>query len=127
MSTIISDDALMQAWLELCGTTVFDGFDNRMELAAKFEIDIEQTKGVLVALYGQGSYEGSAYVLLTRGGKLYEISASHCSCHGVEGQWEEEPTTIEAVRKRDYSSLFDAEQVAKIGDVLDFLEAHHHG
>lgn len=125
MSTIISDDALMQAWLELCGTTVFDGFADRAALAEEFKVDIEKTKGVLVALYGSENYEGSAFVLLTRGGKLYEVNGSHCSCNGLEDQWDEEPTTIAALRMRDYDDSFEPEAVARIGDVLDFLEAHH--
>ena len=55
---------------------------------------------VLLASYGTPSYEGSAFVLFERGGKLFEVGGSHCSCYGLEGQWEPEETTIESLRHR---------------------------
>lgn len=55
---------------------------------------------VLLASYGSGSYEGDAFVLFQRGGKLYEVNGSHCSCYGLEGQWSPEETTIEELRHR---------------------------
>lgn len=55
---------------------------------------------VLLASYGTPSYEGYAFVLFERDGKLYEVNGSHCSCYGLEGQWEPEETTIEALRHR---------------------------
>lgn len=55
---------------------------------------------VLLASYGTPSYEGYAFVLFERAGKLYEVNASHCSCYGLEGQWEPEETTIDELRHR---------------------------
>lgn len=55
---------------------------------------------VLLASYGTPIYEGYAFVLFERDGKLYEVNGSHCSCYGLEGQWEPEETTIEALRHR---------------------------
>ena len=55
---------------------------------------------ILLASYGTPSYEGYAFVLFRRGGKLYEVHGSHCSCFGLEGQWEPEETTPEALRHR---------------------------
>lgn len=55
---------------------------------------------VLVADYDTPPYEGDAFVLFERGGKLYEVNGGHCSCYGLEGQWEPEETTIEALRHR---------------------------
>lgn len=43
---------------------------------------------VLFAAYLEGSYSGWALVLFVRGGKLYEVEGSHCSCNGLEGQWD---------------------------------------
>jgi hypothetical protein len=55
---------------------------------------------ILLASYGTPSYEGYAFVLFRRDGKLYEVNGSHCSCYGLEGQWDPEETTTEALRHR---------------------------
>lgn len=55
---------------------------------------------ILLASYGVGGYEGDAFVLFRRGGKLYEVNGSHCSCFELEGQWEPEETTVTALRHR---------------------------
>ncbi len=47
---------------------------------------------VLFASYGGASYEGHAVVLFKKDGKLYEAGGSHCSCYGLEGQWEPKET-----------------------------------
>lgn len=54
-------------------------------------------------IYGYYSYEdysGEAFVLFEKGGKLYEVNGSHCSCYGLEGQWQPEETLIAAIEKR---------------------------
>lgn len=60
-----------------------------------FRITDEQLKGakILLASYGTGGYEGSAFVLFRRGGKLFEVNGSHCSCYGLEDQWDPQETT----------------------------------
>lgn len=55
---------------------------------------------ILLAWYGGGDYEGSAFVLFEQYGKLYEVNGSHCSCYGLEGQWEPEETLVEALVHR---------------------------
>lgn len=55
---------------------------------------------VLLASYTAASYEGDAFVLFRKDGKLYEVNASHCSCYGVEGQWKPEETNVISLRKR---------------------------
>ena len=72
------------------------------EMEIDFKIDDAALAGatVLLASYGQGCYEGDAFVLFERDGKLYEVNGGHCSCYGLEGQWEPEETTVEALRHR---------------------------
>ena len=41
-----------------------------------------------------------ALVFFERGGMLFEVHASHCSCYDLEGQWEPEETTREAIAMR---------------------------
>jgi hypothetical protein len=66
---------------------------------AEFEIDREEPE-VLFASYTYESYEGDALVIYREDGKLYEVNGGHCSCYGLEGQWEPEETTVEALRAR---------------------------
>ena len=53
---------------------------------------------VLYACYDRGGYDGRAIVIFERDGQLYEVFGSHCSCHGLEGQWEPGEVTRESLR-----------------------------
>lgn len=55
---------------------------------------------ILFASYGYANYSGEAFVLFISNNQLYEVNASHCSCYGVEGQWEPEKTDLEAIKFR---------------------------
>lgn len=55
---------------------------------------------ILLASYSYENYSGDAFVLFRKDGRLYEVNGSHCSCYGLEGQWEPEETTVEALRHR---------------------------
>ena len=93
--------------------------------------DSPEFKGVeiLLASYGSGGYEGSAFVLFRRDGQLYEVNGSHCSCYGLENQWDPELTTVEALRHRltkgtlGADSYYDNSFATELHQVLDALEA----
>lgn len=55
---------------------------------------------IILAAYGGGSYNGDAFVLFERDGKLYEVNGSHCSCYGLEDQWKPEETSWAALAMR---------------------------
>lgn len=61
---------------------------------------------VLFASYTYRDYEGDAFVLFRKDGKLFEVNGGHCSCYGLEGQWEPEETTIEALEHRLKNDYF---------------------
>ena len=61
--------------------------------------ELEQCK-ILLAWYGYECYDGQAFVLFERDGKLYEVNGGHCSCFGLEGQWEPERTSVKELRYR---------------------------
>jgi hypothetical protein len=56
---------------------------------------------LLFASYGGGAYEGDAVVIFQKDGKLYEVHGSHCSCNGLEEQWEPEETSWAALAMRE--------------------------
>lgn len=62
--------------------------------------DFPPEESILFASYGGAAYEGDAVVLFERDGKLFEVHGGHCSCHGLEGQWEPEETTWAAIAMR---------------------------
>lgn len=66
-------------------------FSNYNDLIKRFPTD----EKILLAVYNQESWEGDAYVLFERYGKLYEVHGSHCSCYGLEDQWQPEETSWE--------------------------------
>ncbi len=84
---------------KLHGYNVFDGFEDEQDVIDQFEIDQNALDRafILYAVYNYEDYEGSAFVLFQRDGKLYEVHGGHCSCYGLEGQWEPEETTVEAL------------------------------
>uniref|UniRef100_A0AB39CCS6 Integrase n=1 Tax=Pseudomonas phage RVTF4 TaxID=3236931 RepID=A0AB39CCS6_9VIRU len=49
---------------------------------------------VIHADYTYEDYSGSSYVLYYKDGKYFEVHGSHCSCYGLEDQWEPEEVTI---------------------------------
>jgi hypothetical protein len=42
------------------------------------------------ACYWYEHYEGSAVVVYKRDGQWFLVTGGHCSCYGLEGQWEPE-------------------------------------
>lgn len=82
--------------------------ENKAQLSRALESPEWAGIEVLLASYSYENYSGSAFVLFRRDGKLYEVNASHCSCYGVEGQWQPEETTKEALMIRlDNGTLGD--------------------
>lgn len=55
---------------------------------------------ILVAFYSLENYSGNAIVIFEYDGKLFEVNGSHCSCYGLEGQWEPEEITKEYISHR---------------------------
>lgn len=81
-----------------------DLFVDRDSIAKEFNVavdDVPTDDELIYANYSYESYSGDAFVVFKRDGKLYEVSGGHCSCYGLEGQWEPEETTVEALAMRD--------------------------
>lgn len=55
---------------------------------------------ILLASYSRFDYEGLAFVLFVENGKLYEVNGGHCSCYGLEDQWDPEETMLAALKHR---------------------------
>jgi len=72
----------------------------KKKVQMKAAIEAWSPINILLASYGYEDYSGGAFVLFERDGKLYEVHGSHCSCFGLEGQFEPEETTLESLEHR---------------------------
>jgi len=79
-----------------------EDFSNLDDVLREFQIDKQElgNGNILLAVYVYEAYDGTAFVLFEQNELLYEVNGSHCSCYGLEGQWEPEETSVEALRKR---------------------------
>jgi hypothetical protein len=78
------------------------GWDKE-QMLSDFGVDASVLDGaeILLASYGEDhGYDGIAFVLYCKEGALYEVNGSHCSCYGLEEQWEPEPTDKNALLTR---------------------------
>lgn len=85
-----------------------------------FHIPKEVVEGyeVLYGWYEYADYSGSAFVLLQKDGKLYEVNGGHCSCFGLEDQFDLEETSVEALLKRNHYGV----NPLTIKGLVDFLK-----
>jgi hypothetical protein len=60
---------------------------------------------LIASIYETEWYEGRAFVLYEKDGKLYEVNGCHCSWHGLEGQWEPSRTTWGAIAMRKFGGI----------------------
>lgn len=76
--------------------------DSRYRGEARRPIADKENVEVMLASYTYRDYSGNAFVLFrnTSDGQLYEVNGSHCSCYGLEGQWDPEPTSVAELRHR---------------------------
>ena len=81
-----------------------DSFEEEKE---KVDLFLKQkVNKILFASYGNDSYWGDAFVLFEKDGKLFEVNASHCSCFGLENQWEEEEVELKELEHRLINGTF---------------------
>jgi len=80
----------------------WDGETGEAAMLREFAIDKSEIDGaeVLVASSINEGYDGSAYVLFRRGGRLFEVHAAHHSHYGLDGQWIPEEADADAILHR---------------------------
>lgn len=73
------------------------GFRNEKEICDEFAVD--GIPGVLIfACYEQQYERGEAEILYVSNGKWFHVAGSHCSCYGLEDQFEPEEMPFEAIQ-----------------------------
>ncbi len=92
------DPAVEYYWYEMAQYTTGD--DPRLRIAADFEVELPADLEIIVASYVHEQYDGQALVVFKQAGHLFMLEGSHCSCYGLEGQWEPDRTTVRALAKQ---------------------------
>ncbi len=72
-----------------------DMFRRWCDVQDRFEMNDPEPDEVLYAQYDIDGYEGSALVIYRNGDKFYYVRGAHCSCYGLEGQWDPEEYSAE--------------------------------
>ena len=102
-------------------STFLDDFNTENPLATmakEFDVPITIFQGCdfIVAQYSYANYEGHSFCLFEKDGVLYENYGGHCSCYGLEGQWEPQETSKEALQLRfntDYKLTKEIKEILK--------------
>lgn len=107
---------------------IFRGsFENEEDIISEFQIskDCLSNKSIIYAVYDTPDWEGSAevYFLDHRTQLFYEVHASHCSCYGLEDQWEPELIGDEALflEYAKTRKVYTAESDYSQGTLADFI------
>lgn len=82
--------------------------DYWLEKKSQMDKAIEEYKdrNILFASYSYENYSGDAWVLFEQDGALFEVNGSHCSCYGLEGQWEPEIVSLKELEHRLINGTF---------------------
>lgn len=80
----------------------YEDFECFEDVESEFQVSLAHKENfrVLFAIYTYEYYNGDAFVLFEENGELFEVNGGHCSCYGLEGQWEPEKTSEEALLHR---------------------------
>ena len=66
------------------------------DIVADFDGSLPDGAKVIYSEYEIDGYDGSAVVIFEHENKLYEVTGGHCSCYGLEGQWNPEEMSVES-------------------------------
>lgn len=86
-------------------------FGSWADVQREFEMDVPVPDQVIYAAYDLPGYEGYANAIYRNGDRFYWAYGSHCSCYGLEGQWDPEEYDarglIEVLRRGNHWRLDD--------------------
>lgn len=97
---------------------IWNDWNTQEEITDAFNATWPEGAELLFADYNIDGYEGSAFVLYRLDGKLYEVYGSHCSCYGLEDQWEPEESLLEELLARQEKVVNDPRERWQ-GDVTE--------
>lgn len=84
--------------------------------STKGALDKHKDEKILFATYTYACYSGDAWVLFEKGGNLFEVNGSHCSCYGLEDQWAPEEVSLKQLENRLTKGTFGTDS----DDIYEF-------
>lgn len=96
-------------------------FKDKADMIREFNAKTEQFTNIeiLFANYIYEDYTGQACVIFKKDDKLFELSASHCSCYGLEDQWEDDnikELSYDEVVKKINAGYYDCSYYEQLDD-----------
>lgn len=69
---------------------IYEGFVDFNDMCDNFSLSKEDLNFlndalIIYAVYDQGNYDGSSFVVFRKNDKYYEVNGSHCSCYRIGG------------------------------------------
>lgn len=113
--------AYMQKLHEKRGT-VYNGFSDKQDIIYQFDVKdptVLQDATILMAIYETEWYQGDAFVLYIEDGKLYEVNGGHCSCYGLEDQWNPDEVLLEELVKNRFVDTYRFQSIPNIRQTLE--------
>ena len=75
---------------------IYEGnFGCREDVEKQYQVELDKDVRILYAGYWYKDYFGDSVVLFNYGRRLYEVRGGHCSCYGLERQWDPDEVTKE--------------------------------
>ena len=75
---------------------IYEGdFSCREDVEREYQVGLDKNVRIVYAGYWYADYNGDSVVLFKQNRKLYEVRGGHCSCYGLEGQWDPDVVTKE--------------------------------
>lgn len=105
----------MAKFLHDWGEKNWQGVSGLEAMKYDFSITDKELEGVeiLLASYTYEDYSGNAFVLFKRDEEYFEVNGSHCSCYGLEDQWEPEKVSVKEMYHRLTKGTFGRGEFAE--------------
>jgi hypothetical protein len=74
-------------------------FSCREDVERDYQVTLDKGVKIIYADYFYEDYSGSSQVFFKQDGKIYEVRGGHCSCYGLEGQFDPTEITKEMAKR----------------------------
>lgn len=98
-------------------------FTCRKDVEKEFQVELPEDLEILYAHYDYEDYSGAAFVLCKQNGILYDVYGSHCSCYGLEDQWDIKPTSVDFLLSQIEKGYYTCEIGSGRNELKTILES----
>lgn len=109
-------------FIRVTNKPVIEGFNCVEDVFNSFAETHDEEKVIIYANYESQYYEGYATVFYydKRTQKYYEVYGSHCSCYGLENQWEATEIVFKELENRfSYKMLLEYSEITAYSKLLE--------